>query len=59
MQLEKQNRELKSYIKRIHAIVMAAKRDRENGKSPCDYQFCENDFNDIAQTANEAMSLFE
>ena len=59
MTLENENRLLKLYVKRIHAIVMAAKRDREQGISPCDCQFCENDFNDIAQIANEAMSIVE
>ncbi|MFH1931937.1 MAG: hypothetical protein ABIN18_10165 [Pseudomonadota bacterium] len=59
MTIEKENRVLKFYIKRIHAIVMAAKRDREQGKSPCNYQFCENDFDDIGQIANEAMSIVE
>jgi hypothetical protein len=50
---------LKAHIKRIHAIAMAAKKDRDEGMSPCDHQFCENDFNDIANAVNEAMSIIE
>ena len=59
MTLENENKLLKAYIKTVHVIVMAAKKDRDEGISPCDYEFCENDFDDIAEAVNEAMSIIE
>jgi len=38
---------------------MAAKKYRDEGISLCDYEFCENDFDDIAEVVNEAMSIIE